>query len=167
MMGMPNTAGEGAGMGSRAGDSSGSFPNSYLSVDIPLDGMGFVSFPAAEIISPVFTLWTTLVIMYIGEPWQGQLVGHCIFPAFLESLRVIVLFVCCAANSIADYNAAATLQSSSQRRRSHARSVDWRSERQLRRRHSADFSKRRQHGLAGLGRQSLDVRSSCVTAPMK
>lgn len=51
-------------------------------MDIPLDGMGFVSIPASEIISPVFTLWTTLVIMYIGEPIFTVicLLGHCNIP---------------------------------------------------------------------------------------
>lgn len=54
-------------MGSKAGsNASSSFSTPYLNVDIPLDGMGFVSIPASEIISPVFTLWTTLVVMYIG-----------------------------------------------------------------------------------------------------
>ncbi len=40
---------------------------SMLSIDIPLDGMGLVGMPAAEAISPVFTLWITLVVMYLGE----------------------------------------------------------------------------------------------------
>ena len=39
-----------------------------LSVDIPLDGLGLVGFPAADAISPVFTLWITLVLMYLGQP---------------------------------------------------------------------------------------------------
>ncbi len=38
-----------------------------LNIDIPLDGMGLVGMPAAEAISPVFTLWITLVVMYLGE----------------------------------------------------------------------------------------------------
>lgn len=37
-----------------------------LSVDVPLDGMGLIGFPAADAISPVFTLWITLVLMYLG-----------------------------------------------------------------------------------------------------
>ena len=40
---------------------------SMLNIDIPLDGIGLVGMPAAEAISPVFTLWITLVVMYIGE----------------------------------------------------------------------------------------------------
>ena len=41
---------------------------SVLTIDIPLDGMGLVGIPAAEAISPVFTLWITLVVMYLGKP---------------------------------------------------------------------------------------------------
>lgn len=59
-------AGEGAGVASLASDASNAFANSYLNVDIPLDGIGLISIPAAEIISPVFTLWITLVMMYLG-----------------------------------------------------------------------------------------------------
>ncbi len=70
-------AGEGAGQGSKSGDGSSTFSTPYLNVDIPLDGMGFVSIPASEIISPVFTLWTTLVIMYIGGPLAAQ--SRCTF----------------------------------------------------------------------------------------
>lgn len=70
-----------------------------------------------------------------------------------------------AANSLADYSAAAVLQSSGrghQRGRSGGKG-DWRSGLPLRRRrHSADFS-RRHRNLAGLSRQSLDVRSSAYT----
>lgn len=69
-----------------------------------------------------------------------------------------------AVNSIADYNAAAAIQSNVRhhgRGRSRSRSIDWRSQQGLRRRHSADFSKK-QRILTGLGRQSLDV---CTPAP--
>ncbi|KAK9809330.1 hypothetical protein WJX73_005806 [Symbiochloris irregularis] len=52
-------------------------PMAYI--DIPLDGRGFIAIPAAQTISPVFTLWLTLIIMYL-------------------------------VNSLADYSAAATLQ---------------------------------------------------------
>ena len=38
-----------------------------LSVDIPLDGLGLIGFPAADAISPVYTIWITLVVMYLGE----------------------------------------------------------------------------------------------------
>jgi hypothetical protein len=63
-----------------------------------------------------------------------------------------------AVNSITDYNTAAVLQTTSRhsRGRSRSRSFDWRSQRRVKRRHSADFS-RKQRMLAGLGRQSLDV----------
>ena len=46
-------------------DSSVDSPVVY--VDIPLDGRGLIAIPAAESISPVFTLWVTLVVMYLGE----------------------------------------------------------------------------------------------------
>ena len=36
-------------------------------VDIPLDGRGLIAISAAETISPVFTLWVTLVLMYLGK----------------------------------------------------------------------------------------------------
>ncbi|BDA40538.1 hypothetical protein COCOBI_01-1910 [Coccomyxa sp. Obi] len=129
--------GEGAGVG-LASDASNAFANAYLNVDIPLDGIGLISIPAAEIISPVFTLWITLVIMYI-------------------------------VNSAADYIAAAELQDEEASRRARSRSIDWRSRRPLhRRRHSADFSRRlgRQHNLAGLGRQSLDLMQRSASQMM-
>ena len=62
-------AGEGAGAaaaGRAANASSGAFAGSYLSVDVPLDGRGLVGIPANKAISPVFTVWCTLVLMYIG-----------------------------------------------------------------------------------------------------
>ena len=43
-----------------------------LSVDIPLDGLGLVGFPAADAISPVFTLWITLVLMYLSKSMPLQ-----------------------------------------------------------------------------------------------
>lgn len=36
-------------------------------VDIPLDGRGLIAIPAAETISPVFTLWVTLVLLYLAN----------------------------------------------------------------------------------------------------
>ncbi|KAK9835056.1 hypothetical protein WJX81_007542 [Elliptochloris bilobata] len=36
-----------------------------LAVDVPLDGRGPTAIPAAETMSPVFTLWITLVAMYL------------------------------------------------------------------------------------------------------
>lgn len=38
-----------------------------LSIDIPLDGLGLIGFPAADAISPVYTIWITLVVMYLGR----------------------------------------------------------------------------------------------------
>jgi len=37
-----------------------------LSVDIPFDGLGLIGFPATDAISPVYTVWITLVLMYLG-----------------------------------------------------------------------------------------------------
>ena len=37
-----------------------------LNIDIPFDGLGLISIPASETISPVFTMWITLVAMYTG-----------------------------------------------------------------------------------------------------
>lgn len=37
-----------------------------LTVDIPLDGLGLIGFPAADAISPVYTIWITLVVIYLG-----------------------------------------------------------------------------------------------------
>ena len=38
-----------------------------LNIDVPFDGLGLISIPASETISPVFTMWITLVAMYTGE----------------------------------------------------------------------------------------------------
>ena len=38
-----------------------------FTVDIPFDGLGLIGFPASDTISPVYTLWVTLVLMYIGQ----------------------------------------------------------------------------------------------------
>ena len=37
-----------------------------LTVDIPFDGLGLIGFPAADAISPVYTMWISLVVMYLG-----------------------------------------------------------------------------------------------------
>lgn len=37
-----------------------------LNIDVPFDGLGLISIPASETISPVFTMWITLVAMYTG-----------------------------------------------------------------------------------------------------
>ena len=39
-----------------------------LNIDVPFDGLGLISIPASETISPVFTMWITLVAMYTGIP---------------------------------------------------------------------------------------------------
>lgn len=60
-----SVAGEGSWSRDRAEVANSSL--SMLNIDIPLDGIGLVGMPAAEAISPVFTLWITLVVMYLGE----------------------------------------------------------------------------------------------------
>ena len=37
-----------------------------FTIDIPFDGLGLIGFPASDAISPVYTLWVTLVFMYLG-----------------------------------------------------------------------------------------------------
>lgn len=83
--------GEGAGVASLASDASNAFANAYLNVDIPLDGIGLISIPAAEIISPVFTLWITLVIMYMGA-------YHA--PFFLKIQQLNAVFLLLASSSL-------------------------------------------------------------------
>ena len=38
-----------------------------LNIDIPFDGLGLISIPASETISPVYTMWITLIAMYTGK----------------------------------------------------------------------------------------------------
>lgn len=60
-------AGEGAGSPLSPNNTSGSSVPPYIHVDFPLDGLGIVTVPAGSVISPVFTMWITLVTLYIGE----------------------------------------------------------------------------------------------------
>ena len=55
------SAGEGAGLVTGQTKSP-----QILNIDIPFDGLGLISIPASETISPVFTMWITLVAMYTG-----------------------------------------------------------------------------------------------------
>ena len=59
-----------------------------LSVDIPLDGLGLVGFPAADAISPVFTLWITLVLMYLGAPDTLQMAHAIPCPAAVPTITL-------------------------------------------------------------------------------
>jgi hypothetical protein len=43
----------------------------YLSIDFPLDGLGGVPIPAGSVLSPVLTLWITLVVLWLGELMGG------------------------------------------------------------------------------------------------
>ena len=47
-----------------------------LNIDIPFDGLGLISIPASETISPVFTMWITLVAMYTSKFAQKQQSYH-------------------------------------------------------------------------------------------
>lgn len=52
-----------------AGEAANSKDKSFvesLTVDIPFDGLGLIGFPAADAISPVYTMWISLVVMYLG-----------------------------------------------------------------------------------------------------
>jgi len=54
--------GEGAGLGSSQPKGA-----HILNIDVPFDGLGLISIPASETISPVFTMWITLVAMYTSR----------------------------------------------------------------------------------------------------
>ncbi|KAL3147784.1 hypothetical protein ABBQ32_002515 [Trebouxia sp. C0010 RCD-2024] len=56
--------GEGAGLGTTQTKGP-----QILNIDIPFDGLGLISIPASETISPVFTMWITLVAMYTVHCW--------------------------------------------------------------------------------------------------
>jgi hypothetical protein len=67
---LPRRAGEGAAEAAGAcgqGNATCGLTG-LLAVDVPLDGRGPTAIPAAETMSPVFTLWITLVAMYLGAP---------------------------------------------------------------------------------------------------
>lgn len=106
------------------------------------------------------------VLRYWEVSIRACLEAHSHWLAHSQHLRITRVSILisgwsCAVNSAADYTAAAALQDEEGGRRSRGRSIDWRARTPLhRRRHSADFTRRlgRQHNLAGLGRQSLDVR---------
>ena len=66
-------AGEGAALGTGQPKSA-----QILNIDVPFDGLGLISIPASETISPVFTMWITLVAMYTGMVAYGTVIGlHC------------------------------------------------------------------------------------------
>ncbi|DBB07470.1 TPA: hypothetical protein ACH3X3_008941 [Trebouxia sp. C0006] len=56
--------GEGAGLGNSQPKGA-----HILNIDVPFDGLGLISIPASETISPVFTMWITLVAMYTIHCW--------------------------------------------------------------------------------------------------
>ena len=66
------STGEGAAEAAGAcGNSAACGLTGLLAVDVPLDGRGPTALPAAEMMSPVFTLWITLVAMYLGAALAG------------------------------------------------------------------------------------------------
>jgi hypothetical protein len=42
-------------------------PASYILIDQPLDGLGILPVPAGDVISPVFTLWLTLLLLFVAN----------------------------------------------------------------------------------------------------
>lgn len=65
----------GAGAAGPSNTSSTAAGTKYLYLDFPLDGKGIISVPAGAVISPVFTMWVTLLMLYIGEGWDWKGVG--------------------------------------------------------------------------------------------
>lgn len=62
------TGGLGSGNGTCSGNCGGSNGGfQTVDVDFPLDGLGAVAVPAGSILSPVLTMWITLMVCYIGE----------------------------------------------------------------------------------------------------
>lgn len=70
--------GEGAGLGTSQTKSP-----QILNIDIPFDGLGLISIPASETISPVFTMWITLVAMYTGMPMTALSIAT-IMPSYKD-----------------------------------------------------------------------------------
>ena len=84
------STGEGAAEATGAcGNSATCGLTGLLAVDVPLDGRGPTALPAAEMMSPVFTLWITLVAMYLGAALAGGVAPACAFRAlcFLLLMR--------------------------------------------------------------------------------
>lgn len=70
--------GEGAGLGTSQTKSP-----QILNIDIPFDGLGLISIPASETISPVFTMWITLVAMYTGMSMKALSIAT-IMPSYKD-----------------------------------------------------------------------------------
>lgn len=68
---VPVPEGEGAGLGSSQPKGA-----HILNIDVPFDGLGLISIPASETISPVFTMWITLVAMYTSKSAPTQQSYH-------------------------------------------------------------------------------------------
>jgi hypothetical protein len=58
--------GEGAGAQGGGGGGNGT-QGSYILIDLPLDGLGIIPVPAGGVISPVFTLWLTLLFLLVAN----------------------------------------------------------------------------------------------------
>ncbi len=56
-----------AGNGSETAASPARAPSQYILIDQPLDGLGILSVPAGDVISPVFTLWLTLLLLFVAN----------------------------------------------------------------------------------------------------
>ncbi|KXZ46777.1 hypothetical protein GPECTOR_40g511 [Gonium pectorale] len=69
----PGGRGGGGGIGGTGnGSAGGGWQSAYISVDFPLDGRGVQAVPAGDVLSPVFTMWVTLVAVYIANILAGQ-----------------------------------------------------------------------------------------------
>eukprot|EP00198_Chlamydomonas_reinhardtii_P006217 XP_001695553.1 predicted protein [Chlamydomonas reinhardtii] len=66
-MGNATAAGGGSSRNGSSSSSSSSGSGSFISVDFPLDGEGVKDVPAGDVLSPVFSMWVTLVAVYVGE----------------------------------------------------------------------------------------------------
>ena len=77
------------GAGECAAKSEGSTLMDFT-IDIPFDGLGLIGFPASDAISPVYTLWVTLVLMYLGA-------AHCLFSTrqLYDPILISHILGCC------------------------------------------------------------------------
>lgn len=58
-----------------------------LNIDIPFDGLGLISIPASETISPVYTMWITLIAMYTVHCWADYRAAVAMRARSASSLR--------------------------------------------------------------------------------
>ena len=72
-----------------------------MQIDLPLDGRGPISIPASDIISPILSMWLTLVLMYTGT---GPLAtGLAAWMACLSNGRMLDSFSHCSVPHVAEW----------------------------------------------------------------